>query len=278
MKKALQLTLAKTVGLYINVLSYVAPDKSLQLAYKLFSEPRKGRYTRPSLPKTLEKAHREQLTYKEHVIQVYSWKGNEDIVFLLHGWESNASRWKKLLRHLIKTGKTIIAIDAPAHGQSTGKEFNVPTYAEFVNQVALKYPPNYIIGHSVGGNAAVYYQKHYNHNLEKMVLLGAPSDMKVILGNFISILGLNNKVHAQLKTYTQERFNIAIEDFSAAIFLQNCSIDGIIAHDEDDDVVRIDESEKLSKAWPKAHFIKTKGKGHSLHDDNLYEKICSFIA
>jgi hypothetical protein len=37
----------------------------------------------------------------------------------------------KNVAHLKKLGKTIIAIDAPAHGLSSGKEFNVPPYTEF---------------------------------------------------------------------------------------------------------------------------------------------------
>jgi pimeloyl-ACP methyl ester carboxylesterase len=45
---------------------------------------------------------------------------------LVHGWESNASRWGNLLPYLKKSGSTIIAIDGPAHGLSSGKEFSIP--------------------------------------------------------------------------------------------------------------------------------------------------------
>lgn len=277
MEKMVQNSIAKIIGLYINVLSYVAPSNAVQLSYKLFSEPRKGKLKLHSLPKTLQKAEHNSYQYNNDVIQTYTWRGNNEIIFLIHGWESNGSRWKKLLKQLLTTGKTIIAIDAPAHGLSSGKEFTVLKYAEFIDFIAQKFPPQIIIGHSVGGQATAFYQANYKTNLEKIVLLGAPSDLYVIFKNYVNMLSLNNKVYLQLKAYMLARFNIKVEEFSSANFLENCTIKGIIAHDVDDSVVLIDEAKKLSKAWKNAKFIETKGLGHSLHDQYLYKTIIDFI-
>ena len=277
MEKTIQFILVKSVGLYINTLSYIAPKKAFALAYKLFSQPRKGRITEHKTPKTLLKAEHVSHKHKEHEFQTYIWKGNDDIILLIHGWESNASRWKKLLSHLKKTGKTIIAIDGPAHGKSSGKEFNVPTYAEFIDVVVQKYNPKIVIGHSIGGNAIAYFQAHYNHNFEKIVLLGAPSDFKIILDNYIKMLSLNKRIHQSLIDYTKKRFNLTIDDFSASKFLKNSTIEGIVAHDVQDTVVLFEEGKKISKAWEKAQFIETKGLGHSMHDAYLYQTIFDFI-
>jgi hypothetical protein len=38
-----------------------------------------------------------------------------------------------MLPYLRKSGSTIIAIDAPAHGLSGGTEFNIPQYAAFID-------------------------------------------------------------------------------------------------------------------------------------------------
>jgi predicted alpha/beta hydrolase family esterase len=277
MDKTIQFILVKSVGLYINTLSYIAPKKAFALAYSLFSQPRKGRITEHKTPKTLLKAEHVSYKHNEHEFQTYIWKGNEEIILLIHGWESNASRWKKLLSHLKKTGKTIIAIDGPAHGKSSGKEFNVPTYAEFIDVVVQKYNPKIAIGHSIGGNAIAYFQAHYNHNFEKIVLLGAPSDFKVILNNYIKMLSLNKRIHQSLIDYTKKRFNLTIDDFSASKFLKNSPIEGIVAHDLQDTVVLFEEGKKISKAWEKAQFIETRGLGHSMHDAYLYQTIVDFV-
>ena len=185
---------------------------------------------------------------------------------------------KKCCLILKKTRKTIIAIDAPAHGLSSGKEFNVPNYAEYINIIVQKYNPTIVIGHSIGGNAITYFQAHYEHNLKKIILLGAPSDFKIILNNYIKLLGLNSRVHRYLIDYTKQRFNIEINAFSGAAFLKNTTIPGIIAHDIDDEVVLFDEAKKLAKSWKNAQLIQTRGLGHSMHENYLYQTITNFIS
>lgn len=269
--------MTKSIGIYINLLSYISPKKSFALAYQLFSEPRKGKITPERFPKTLQKAVQESHVFNDQTFQTYTWKGNDAVVLLVHGWESNASRWKKFLPYLKSTGKTIIAIDAPAHGLTSGKEFNVPMYAELINEVVAKYNPQIAIGHSIGGNAIAYFQAHYKHNFEKIIMLGAPSDFKVILNNYIKMLSLNERTHTAFKEYVKTRFSNSIDYFSAANFLATTSIPGIIAHDTDDTVVLIEEGKKIASSWKSASFIETKKLGHSMHDDELYKTIIDFI-
>jgi predicted alpha/beta hydrolase family esterase len=278
MQKIRLIVLPKVIGFYINILSFLYPKKSLELAYQFFSEPREGRLSLKNLPEILKEATLEVIEHNGHYLQTYIWQGNENKILLIHGWESNASRWEKLLLFLKKSGSTIIAIDGPAHGLSSGKEFSVPTYAEFINVVSEKHKPKFIIGHSMGGVACAYYQHMYQHNdLEKMILLGAPSDFKILLDNYSKMLNLNSKVYEQLVSYIKKRFNINIEEFSGVRFLKNTTIQGIIAHDTKDDVVAFEEAKKMAQSWKKAKFIETQGLGHSLHDDKLYQNIYQFL-
>ncbi len=272
-----QKILAKSLGMYLNMLSFIFPKKGFSIAYAFFSQPRKGKLKKEKLPKMFLNAEQETHFYNQHQFQTYTWKGNDEVILLIHGWESNASRWEALLKQLTFTKKTIIAIDAPAHGLSSGIEFNVPTYAEFINVISQKYKPKYIIGHSIGGTACTYFQYKYKNYLEKMVLLGAPSDFTVLLQNYIDLLGLNSKIHKFLIAYTKKRFDILIEDFSASKFLLNTSITGIIAHDLNDSVVRFEEAKKMASSWKNAKLIETTGLGHSMHDEQLYKTIVDFI-
>ncbi len=269
---------AKSIGMYLNLLSHIYPEKGFDLAYAFFSQPRKGRLKKGELPKMFLNADHQLHDHNGHQFQTYLWKGNDEVILLVHGWESNASRWERLLQHLQNTGKTIIAIDAPAHGLTSGKEFNIPIYAEFIEVVSQKYKPKYIIGHSIGGTASAFYQYQYQKNhLEKIVLLGAPSDFDVILQNYIDMLSLNSKIHQRLNHYIKKRFNFTPEEFSAAKFLQNTMLPGLIAHDFHDTVVHFDEAKKLANSWKTAQFIETKGLGHSMHDEYLYKTIIDFI-
>lgn len=279
MKKIQFYLLTKSIGLYLNILSYINPIKAIAISYKLFSNPRKGKgkLDISKLPKTLQNSKLVKQEFDNHQFYSYFWDGSEETILLVHGWESNASRWKKLINHLKKTGKTIIAIDAPGHGLSNTNEFNVPTYALFIEHIIKKYNPSTVIGHSIGGNALAYFQNKFDHNINKMILIGAPSDFEIILNNYFKMLSLNSKIKKGFKNKIKEKFNIETSEYNASTFIENTTIEGIIAHDKEDDVVYYSEAIKLSNAWKNAKLISTEGFGHSMHNEELYKTITTFI-
>lgn len=278
LKKRIRFIALKSVGQYINFLSYVRPQKAVELSYALFSQPRIGRLQKESLPQILKNTETEMFHHNEHHFQTYIWKGNETKILLVHGWESNSSRWEKTLPHLQKSGSTIIAIDAPAHGQSSGKEFNVPLYAEFINKTVQKYQPDIIIGHSIGGAACVYHQYLFpNTSINKMVILGAPSDLKTLIDNYVSMLSLNTKMFTLLENRFLTHFNFKLEDFSGQKFASQFNVSGLIAHDTSDNIVSFEEGKKIASNWQNSQFIETKDLGHAMHDDELYQKVIDFI-
>jgi len=278
MQKIRYFLLTKSIGLYINLLSYVSPKKASLLAYKLFSNPRDGRLFKETLPEILQQTESEILNFEGQLFQTYTWKGNSHIILLIHGWESNASRWEKMLPFLQKSGSTVVAIDAPAHGLSAGKEFNIPNYAAFIDVAVKKFEPHAIVGHSIGGAASVYYQyKYQNQKLQKMVLLGAPSDLKILISNYIKLLSLNTRMAQLLDDHFMDTFQFKLDDFSGKIFGQKLQLKGFIAHDLEDTIVAFEEGKKIASGWKNATFLETKGLGHSLHDDELYDKIMHFL-
>ena len=278
MKKTLFFLFTKSIGIYLNILSLIWPEKALQLAYALFSEPREGRLFKNKLPAILKEAQTNTFQHDNHFFQTYTWKGNETIILLVHGWESNASRWENLLPHLKKSGSTIIAIDGPAHGLSSGKEFSIPQYAAFINIAVENFKPQYLIGHSIGGKTCLYYQSVYQSTLiQKIVILGSPSDFNIILNNYIAMLSLNQKIAIRLKNYYLEHHKLNIDHFTGKLFASKINTKGLIAHDIDDTVVAFTEGKKIASAWKNATLIETKGLGHSMHDDDLYQKITHFL-
>jgi pimeloyl-ACP methyl ester carboxylesterase len=278
MKKIKYILLTKSIGLYLNLLSYVYPKKALELAYHFFSAPREGKLNPKQLPLILQEAKQETVYEKEHFFQSYTWSGNSAVILLIHGWESNAARWEPMIPYLKKLGSTIIAIDGPAHGLSSGKTFNIVKYATFIDAAVRKFKPQVLIGHSMGGKSCLYYQSVYqNKQLEKMVVLGAPSDFKILLQNYITLLGLNSKIVQLLEAKYQGLFRLDLALFTGQHFGSTIDLKGLIAHDMEDTVVAFTEGQKIASTWKNAVFITTKGLGHSMHDGELYEKITSFL-
>lgn len=278
MKKIKYFLLTKSIGFGLNVVSYFQPKKATTIAYRLFSEPRKGKLLKENLPKILQNVPSENFDAEEHFLKTYTWKGNDNIILLVHGWESNTSRWEKLLPYLQQTGSTIVAVDAPGHGLSGGKEFNVIKYATYIDVAVQKFKPIVLIGHSIGGAACIYYHTHFeNESVKKMVVLGAPSDLKVLISNYVNLLSLNNRMNGFLKTLFSAKFKMEINSFSIAAFAKEIQIPGLIVHDIYDEIVVFEEGQKIANSWKNATFLQTKGLGHSLHDENVYEKIVAFL-
>lgn len=270
--------LTKSIGLYINAVSYVNPEKAAKLAYKYFTEPREGKLNGKTIPKILQESEQLVIQNEEDTIQVYVWKGNENKILLVHGWESNASRWELMIPQLQKFGSTVIALDGPAQGLSSGTEFNIPQYARYVDALIQKFQPQYMIGHSMGGVTCLYYHFKYNNPLlQKMVILGSPSEFEILLNNYRKTISLNEKAFSLLQEKFTERFQIRPSEFSGKKFASHFKLKGLIAHDIEDDVVAFSEGKNIAEAWESSQFVETKGLGHSMHDEHLYQKICSFL-
>lgn len=267
----------KLVGSYLNVLSYVSADYAANKALHLFSKPRKGKL-KPQHETFLDSAKKEILFYNDLNIATYQWTGNKETVLLVHGWESNTARWKKKIAHFVEEGFNVIALDAPAHGASGSNFFNALLYSEFINTVAQKYQPQIIIGHSVGGMASVFFQQKYQlDSIQKMVLLGAPSEFEGVLKNYINLLGYNKKIEKSLSKVIFNRFGAPPSSFSTSKFAKDIRTDSLIIHDTKDTIIPYSEAKLIEKNLQNSKLISTKGFGHSLNDTSVTKSILDFI-
>jgi pimeloyl-ACP methyl ester carboxylesterase len=208
----------------------------------------------------------------------YHWSGDKDTILLVHGWESNAARWRNKIERFTKEGYNIIALDAPAHGASDSKLFNALLYAEFINVVAQKHQPDIVIGHSVGGMASILFQQKYQIDaIKKMVLLGAPSEFSGVLKNYIQLLGYNKKVEQQLDKIIIERFGAAPSDFSTSKYAKSIEAQALIIHDTEDKIIPYSDAKLINQGLKNSEMITTKGLGHSLNDDSVSNHILEFL-
>lgn len=279
LKKINYFIFTKSIGLYLNILVFFAPKKAQFLAYKLFSTPRKGQLNSAKIPKILATATAEILTINDQFLHTYRWSGTKEVIMLLHGWESNSARWKKIIPYLKKLGHTIVAIDAPGHGLTSGNEFNVIMYSQYIQVAVQKFKPSILIGHSIGGAACVYNQfKFPNQDIKKIVLLGAPADIGLIVKNYIKLLWLNFRNTKLLYAHFKNKFDLDVTNFSIDQLAKTNVVEALIIHDVNDTVVDYSASTKLKAGFKNALFVQTEGLGHSLHDDAVYNKIMAFIA
>jgi pimeloyl-ACP methyl ester carboxylesterase len=267
----------KSIGNVLNATSLISSAYASKQALNLFATPRKGRYTE-SQKETVNSASVETVIHHNIKITTYQWAGRNKTVLLAHGWESNASRWKYLLKHFKEQDYNIIALDAPAHGNSGGKQFNALLYSECINTVAQHFKPDVLIGHSVGGMASVFCM--HNHDLptvKKLILLGAPANFTDVFARYKEMMGFNSRISKGLDSIIIKRFNNPVDYFSAANFTKAFEADGLIVHDQNDKIIPYEDALLFANCYQNSELITTEGFGHGLKDKSLTPQLISFI-
>lgn len=270
-------TLIKIVGNSLNIFSYVSAKKASKKALELFSTPRQGRY-KEEQKEFINSAEKTTLKYNNLNIATYHWKGNGKTVLLAHGWESNTQRWEDLIIKLKTLDYNIVALDAPAHGNTTGKLFNAVIYSECINVVANHYKPSILIGHSVGGMASGFFQHSYQNNtLEKFISLGAPSEFTGVFKRYVDMMGYNTKIENGLNQLVVKRFNKPPSYFSLASFSKEINTRTLIIHDIKDKIIPYSDAKLIDSNLKNSTLISTKGYGHGLRDTVVYKHVIDFI-
>lgn len=267
----------KVIGFCINILSLFSSRYAAKKALNLFSSPRKGSITEAQSD-FLNTAFREELLYKDNAIMTYRWLGKKQTVLFAHGWESNSARWETHIKALQKHNYNIIALDAPAHGNSGSAFFNALLYADFINVVVKKFQPTFLIGHSVGGMATVFSHHNYQFtNIKKMILLGTPSELTDVFKRYADMMSYNKSIERQINNLAFERFGKYPKDFSTAKFLENSSFEGLIIHDEKDPIIPYNDAVLINNSFKNSKLITTQHLGHSLNNKEVAELVTSFI-
>lgn len=266
------------VGQTLNVVSLIAPKAASKRAFSLFTKPLKGLYNDKQRA-YFDSAFKEELSYNNLSIMTYRWLGsNGKTVLLAHGWDSNSHRWAYLIDLLKSLDYTVLAIDAPAHGRSGSEECNAILYSEFINVVAQKHQPDIVIGHSVGGMATLFFQHKYQlASIDKLVILGAPSNFVGVFDRYVKMLGYNNIIKKGLDTIIFERFGQLPDYFNTARLSEEISTKALIIHDTEDKIIPYNDALDYKKHYKNAQLVTTTGYGHSLRSEEVTQHILKFL-
>jgi len=277
MKKLLNKYIPIFIGKKLTIQSVFNSEKAIEIAFNLFCTPRKGR-VQSHEKDFLASADSVKIDTNDHNIQVYHWEGSGKTVFLLHGWESNSFRWRFLVPLLQKNDYNILAIDAPAQGRSTGKHLSVPLYAECVKDIAAIYKPEIFIGHSLGGMTSIYYQYLVKStNIEKIIALGPPSELKLFMKGFQNTLKVSDRFMEKMNVYLHERFGFYAEDFSIPTFAKELKVQGLLILEKYDELAPYKLSTKIARDWEGCELFTVENIGHSLQSPEINTKIISFL-
>ncbi len=146
-----------------------------------------------------------------------------------------------------------------------------------MNIVAEDYNPDIIIAHSFGALAASYnYGKIANQEIEKMILLAAPSELETSFFTFYKNFGISELTQKAVAEVFISMFEFEINHFATSDFVKNIAAKGLVIHDEMDPIVPLSEAYDIHKAWSGSEILVTQNLGHSLQAPGIYRKILDF--
>lgn len=266
----------------LNMMEVFSRRKAARHAFQIFSTPfRKSK--RPA-PPVFASSESIQLRTEKGMLKAYRWNHPADKkVLILHGFESRAYNFDAYIKPLTKKGFEVIAIDAPAHGNSEGKRLILPDYIDTIRLVEEKFGPfTGIMGHSFGGLALGLYLENIPHTMDKRIALIAPAtETTTAIDSFFRFLQLGKELRTAFDEHIR---NISGKDpafYSLKRVLPLQSKHRFLwVHDLEDDLTPWSDVVPLHESKPEhIRFIITQGLGHRriYRDNHVRNEIISFL-
>lgn len=116
-------------------------------------------------------------------VALYPFSGDDNFIFLLHGFTGSGREWEPIIREL-DTRFNYVAVDLPGHGKSEAPG-DVSIYSpdalnSHLQELISHFTKSKIIliGYSMGGRAALHYSVKNMKNIKGLILEGATAGIE----------------------------------------------------------------------------------------------------
>lgn len=266
-----------------GTLGRIFPKIAGKMAYYFFSRPITRARHKVS-DEILETAQIFEFMYGRQILKGYEWGTGDKTILLVHGWESRGTGLRTFVPKLVKAGYRVVAFDGPAHGNSSGKQTNLPHFAGAV-AAAIHHigKVHGIIAHSFGGATTAFAMAHLDPDIavEKLVLIAVPAKMKEVLNN--AILQLNvppNAANAFFKIIKKVLGNVPFAETDLENIPKKVKAEEVLlVYDKTDAVVNFTSAEAIFESWDNANLLVTEGHGHYrlMKNPDVIDRVCWFI-
>jgi pimeloyl-ACP methyl ester carboxylesterase len=189
--------------------------------------------------------------------------GDGPAVLLVHGWGDRASRLGAFIEPLTAAGHRVVAIDAPAHGDSPRRMTNAYEAADALRAAAAHVGGvDAVIAHSMGGLEALLAIRG-GLQVQRLVLLASAVRLEHAMDKFSTLFAIPERSMQGLQRRIERRFGPGIfDDLAADRLIGDIDVPGVLIHDRQDPQVDFADGQELAAAWPGGRLIPTEGLGH----------------
>lgn len=262
----------------------VSPALAARGAFVLFRRTGQRSRVRSVERATHETAAVTTLETRGKRVVTYRWGDGPRPVLLVHGWQSRASRFSRMVDGLVDRGHSVVAFDAPGHGESTGSRTTILEYRDIIAQLhEANGPFTAVVAHSFGVPCAVHALRT-GVSTSALVAISGVCDLGFLPDDFCRQLGLGSAVAQRLRDRA-DRLLLAPETdiwqrFSATWEAEKVTVPMLVVHDQDDEVVPHDHARALVRAYPDQATLTTTARlGHRriLTDRAVIGEVLDFV-
>jgi pimeloyl-ACP methyl ester carboxylesterase len=251
-----------------------------QFAYEKLTNPQIRKLRNNELI-TLEKADKEKYRFKDFDIQLYTWKGGDKKILLVHGWEGQAGNFSDLIEELLINEYTVYSFDGPSHGFSSAGETSLFEFAELVGHLIRKNSVKNLVSHSFGGVATTYALfNNQDLHIDKYALLTTPDTFMERIEDISKMVGINEKVKNRLIDRVEKEMNVSVESLMVSEFVKSIKVkSSLIIHDKNDAVIPISRAINVHQQWNNSEFKEIEGTGHFriLRTKEVIDTVISYL-
>ena len=265
----------------------VSEDLGTSLAERLFTTPR--RHTRPDRERAVLASARPlsiDVTLRAprwhgSMLRLAAWQwGHGPTVLLVHGWEGRGSQLGSFVEPLVAAGMSVVAFDAPGHGDSPDHRLYLTDLADCVADVAAALGPVHaIVAHSFGAAAVLLAHRRGNLAAARNVMISPNVLIDDAVRRFAHLVGLDDHDRSALEQRLADQTGVGIADLALDRLAADRDDGLLVIHDRDDREVAFEHGARLAAIWPKAQLRETAGLGHRkiLRDADVLAATVGFV-
>ncbi|MBY5815661.1 alpha/beta hydrolase [Rhizobium leguminosarum] len=263
-----------------SLLQAVSPDLAGRAAFRLFcrtpsAKPKGAKARAAHAAGAVRLAGAERFTLRlaggrqAHAYRLNGGaRGKRKRYLVTHGWGSSAAYMAELVSMLSATGAEVVALDFPGHGRSGGRFLHMGLAVETIAAAEARFGAfDAAIGHSFGGAALMVSAAGLLPGVapvttERLVLIGAPSEMGWLFTDFGQMVDLRPAAQAALENEVHRVTGRRLEDFDAGAAAGVIGRPVLVIHAEDDKEVSSLHARRYGAAGKGVRLFWANGFGH----------------
>jgi len=273
-------TWQKVLHTFFNFLWTITPTLSKLIAKRLLFAPSNYKTT------SLENYHLEsgaafEISVDGKAVKCWKW-GSGPSILLAHGWNGRGIQLHRFIEPLLCKGYSVIAYDAPGHGESQGK---TSSYFEFTDTIRTLLNSSNghsiqgVIAHSLGASATVNSIAKEKNSLE-VVLIAPALRLAEVLYSYFDHIGVPKPLYLSLIREYEDRYGYDMHHDNPSNLLREVESRILIVHDKDDPTIPYLDSKELADQFQNITLHTTELLGHKkiLGEKSIIDSIVNYFS